>query len=115
MRNLVYRDELFPRAAYAARWTPCSRPGANGRLAATPVALLALTHERNCEAALAERLDAGLDEGALPDAEALAALFAPAAASLPAVNVELGSLGDYDVLLAGLPAATVRQPAGGAL
>ena len=114
LRNLVYRDELFPRAAYRRAFDALL--DARGERAACrgAVALLALAHERNCEAALAERLDAALDEGGLPDPEAMAALFAPAAAPLPAVNVELGSLGDYDVLLANRPAAPAPPAAGGA-
>jgi len=114
LRNLVYRDELFPRTAYRRVFDALLEAQGERAACRDTVALLALAHERNCEAALAERLDACLDEGALPDHGALAASFAPAAASLPAVNVELGSLGDYDVLLAESPAATVRQSAGGA-
>ena len=114
LRNLVYRDELFPRTAYRRAFDALLEARGERAACRDTVALLALAHERNCEAALAERLDACLDEGALPDPGALAALFAPAAASLPAVNVELGSLADYDVLLAESPAATARQSAGGA-
>ena len=112
LRNLVYRDELFPRTAYRRAFDALLEARGERAACRDTVALLALAHERNCEAALAERLDACLDEGAPPDPGALAALFAPAAASLPAVNVELGSLADYDVLLAESPTATARQAAG---
>ena len=46
----------------------------------TMVDLLALAHERACEAELAERLDADLEAGRLPDLKSLRALFAPDAA-----------------------------------
>ena len=114
LRNLVYRDELFPRAAYRRAFDALLDACGERAACRDTVALLALAHERNCEAALAAQLDASLDQGALPDPEALEALFAPAAASLPAVTVELGSLADYDVLLAESPAAAPRPAAGGA-
>ena len=83
-------------------------------LLAQRVYALALAHERGCEAALASELDACLEAGALPDPETLAALFAQRSSPLPAVNVELGSLADYDVLLAGEPVATTHATAAGA-
>ena len=114
LRNLVYRDELFPRAAYRRAFDALLDARGERAACRDTVALLALAHERNCEAALAVQLDASLDQGALPDPDALAALFAPPAASLPTVTVELGSLADYDVLLAESPAAPPRPAVGGA-
>ena len=115
LRNLVYRDQLFPRDAYRRAFEAVLDARGERAACRDTVALLALAHERNCEAALAERIDACLDAGTLPDPGALAALFAPASTPLPAVTVELGSLADYDVLLPGTPVATPpRAPAGGA-
>ena len=113
LRNLVYRDQLFPREAYRRAFDALSEAKGERRACRDTVALLALAHERNCEAALAEQLGASLDEGALPDPKALAAMFAPATTPLPAVNVELGSLADYDVLLGATPAVTMPQIAAG--
>ena len=112
LRNLVHRDQLFPREAY--RRTFQALLDAKGERAACrgTVALLALAHERGCEAALADELEACLDAGALPDPEALASSFAPISTPLPVVNVELGSLADYDVLLSRDPTAKTPVTAG---
>ena len=113
LRNLVYRDQLFPRDAYRRAFEALLDARGERAACRDTVALLALAHERSCEAALAKQLDASLDAGTLPDLEALAALFAPASTSLPAVNVELGSLADYDILLSGSPVATPPGAAAG--
>ena len=101
LRNLIYRDALFPRAAYQRTFEALL--AANGERAACrdTVALLSLAHERGCEAALARQLEVCLDAGELPDVEALRSAFAPAPQQLPSVRVELGSLADYNVLLPG--------------
>ena len=81
--GLVYRDRLFPRPAYA-RAFEALRAGLPARLACrTSVEILALAHERACEAELASVLDALLDAGRLPDMAALRARFAPDAAAMP--------------------------------
>jgi hypothetical protein len=67
------------------------------------VELLALAHERACEAELAAALEAELDAGRLPDVAALRARFAPDAAALPAVTVLHPPLGAYEEI------ATMRQ------
>jgi len=113
LRNLVYRDQLFPRGAYRRAFEALLDARGERRACHDTVALLALAHERNCEAALAEQLEACLDAGALPDIDALTAAFAPTTTPLPTVNVELGSLADYDVLLAATPTATMPQTAAG--
>jgi hypothetical protein len=70
------------------------------------VALLALAHERTCEAELAAALDADLDAGRLPDLDALRRRFEPAttsgatAVALPNVSVSLPALAIYDALCA---------------
>jgi hypothetical protein len=101
--GLVYRDRLFPRPPYA-RAFEALRAGLPDRLACrTAVELLALAHERACEAELAAALEAELDAGRLPDAAALRARFAPDAAALPAVTVLHPPLGDYEEI------ATMRR------
>ena len=67
------------------------------------VGLLALAHERACEADLAQAIDAELDAGRLPDLDLMCQRFAPDAATIPHVTVALVPLSVYDEL------ATVRQ------
>jgi hypothetical protein len=63
------------------------------------VSLLALAHERSCEAELATLLAADLAAAQLPDIAALRARFAPDPAALPEVVVHLTPLIAYEVLL----------------
>ena len=114
LRNLVYRDQIFPRDAYRRAFEALRDAKGERQACRDTVSLLALAHERNCEAALARHLERALEAGTLPDPEALAALVAPAATTMPTVRVELGSLADYDVLLTQSPATTrPRRAAGG--
>ena len=64
------------------------------------VGLLALAHERSCEAELAEGLSEDLAAKRIPDLGALRRRFTPALESFPEVEVRLGALCDYDALLA---------------
>lgn len=99
--KLVYRDQLFPREPY--------RQTFDRLIAALPeriacrqmVELLAMAHERACEAELAELLAADVAANRLPDMDALRIRFAPDPAALPDVVVELVPLVTYDVLLTG--------------
>jgi plasmid stability protein len=64
------------------------------------VALLALAHDRGCEAELAAALEAGLDAGCLPTLDELATRFSrDALAPPPAVSVHLPAVAAYDALL----------------
>ena len=63
------------------------------------VGLLALAHDRCCEAALAARLADLLTTATLPELEGLQAHFAPDPQSLPRLDVRLGSPSDYNDLL----------------
>jgi hypothetical protein len=63
------------------------------------VRLLALAHDRGCEAELAALLEADLDARRLPDLAALSQRFAPDPAALPEVVVRLTPLGDYEALI----------------
>jgi hypothetical protein len=66
----------------------------------TMVGLLALAHDRACEAELAMLLDALLDAGQLPDLARLQERFMPAPEAPPTVAVMLPEIGTYDALLA---------------
>jgi hypothetical protein len=97
--NLVYRDQLFPRTAFRSTWDALIAAESPRMACRIMVRLLALAHERGCEAELATELEAALGGGQLPDLEALEARFAPSAASSPQVTVTLPSAGTYDALL----------------
>jgi hypothetical protein len=62
------------------------------------VGLLALAHERVCEAELAAAIEEELDAGRLPDLAPLTERFAPKAAAAPNVVVALPELTVYDAL-----------------
>jgi len=71
------------------------------------VELLALAHDRGCEAELAAVLDTvldtGLDTGQAPDIAALRARFAPDPTALPNSTVQLTPLAAYEALLGADP------------
>ena len=69
----------------------------------TMVGLLALAHDRVCEAELADAISVELDAGRLPDLARLRERFAPDAASIPEVVVELASLSIYVELVSVVP------------
>jgi hypothetical protein len=97
--NLVYRDQLFPRQVYARtfdRLVACEPERVACRIM---VQLLALAHERACEAELAALLEADLDAGRSPDLKALTTRFAPDTGTIPSVTVRLGPLSAYDELI----------------
>ncbi|HEV7276041.1 MAG TPA: IS21 family transposase [Devosiaceae bacterium] len=101
--GLVYRDSLFPRPAFA-RAFEAMRAALPDRMACRlAVELLALAHERACEAELAGLIEADLEAGRLPDMAALRAHFAPDAAALPLVTVRHPPLSAYEGLAAGAP------------
>lgn len=97
--NLVYRDRLFPRAAYARAFQVLLEALSERQACKTAVGLLALAHDRGCEADLADCLTADLDAGRLPDLDRLRARFAPDPERVPDVSVHLGSLKGYEDLL----------------
>ena len=97
--NLVYRDQLFPRQAYRRTFDALLEQLSERQACRIMVELLALAHERGCEAQLAQRLASDLDAGILPDRDALRRHFSPDPQRLPQVVVKLGSLSAYDALL----------------
>jgi hypothetical protein len=102
--SLAYRDQLFPRDAYRRCFERLLASTGERAACRTMVALLALAHERACEAELAECLIADLADGRLPELHALHARFAADPAQLPEVTVDLVPLAAYDALLAGAAA-----------
>ena len=96
--NLVYREPLFPRRAYQRAFEALLASDGEKRACRTIVGLLALAHDRACEAELAEAIDAELDAGRLPDLDMLNRRFAAVPAAIPDVTVEVAPLHLYDEL-----------------
>src|SRR5271156_2248686 len=104
--NLVYRAQLFPRRAYALAFDALLAGLGERSACRAMVGLLALAHERACEAELGAVLQAALDDGVLPDLKALIERFRPRGMAPPVVIVTLPSLAIYDQI-----AATVGEAA----
>jgi hypothetical protein len=98
LMGLVYRDKLFPRQAYRRTFDVLVATVSARAACRTMVDLLALAHDRACEAELAERLTRDLDAGILPDITVLRRVFTPDAAALPAIVVTYMPLSAYDEL-----------------
>jgi hypothetical protein len=98
--NLVYRDQLFPRTAYRRAWEALIAAHPPRTACRIMVGLLALAHDRACEAELASALGTALDQGDLPDLVALQQCFTPRAGTVPHVTVSLPAAIAYDALLA---------------
>ena len=96
--NLVYRDQLFPRQAYARTFDALLAAAPARAACKTMVELLALAHDRACEAELADHLAAELDAGRLPDLGALGLRFRRNGQAIPDVVVVLTPLSAYDEL-----------------
>ena len=96
--NLVYREQLFPRRAYQRAFEAMLAAEGEKRACRIIVGLLALAHERVCEAELAEAIEVELDASRLPDLDVLARRFAPDPAAIPNITVELAPLHLYDEL-----------------
>ena len=111
LNNLVYRDQLFPRPAYRRAFEALCAEVGDKRACKVTVELLALAHDRACEAELAQVIDAELDDGRLPDLERLCARFGPNPSSMPVVVVDLVPLSIYDELAAVIPVACLRHDA----
>jgi hypothetical protein len=75
--NLVYRDQLFPREAYRLAFDALRDALPERQACRIMVDLLALAHDRGCEAELAADLAADREAGRLPDMTVLRARFTP--------------------------------------
>jgi transposase InsO family protein len=99
LKQLVYRDQLFPRIAYARAFEKLCAELSDRQACRIMVGLLALAHDRACEGELASTIEADLDAGRLPCLAELSARFQPDTASLPDVTVRLTPLSVYDELV----------------
>ncbi|WP_132314388.1 IS21 family transposase [Martelella mediterranea] len=99
LSRLVYRDKLFPRQEYRRAFEALIDRLPEQQACKITVELLALAHDRGCEAELASALSRVLGDGGLPDINALRGKFTPDAGSLPAVTVQSVSLDSYEALV----------------
>jgi hypothetical protein len=99
LRHLIYRDELFPRAAYARAWHDLDATLPARQACRVMVGLLDLAATGACEAALADRLDAILDAGQTPDLAQLQDQFAPKIPQVVDVVIPPPDLAAYNHLL----------------
>jgi hypothetical protein len=105
--NLVYRDQLFPREAFRHAWEVLLAAQPSRLACRTMVGLLALAHDRACEAELAIAPEAILDAGEVPDLTALQQRFMPATMAIPDVTVTIPAAIAYDALLSTPPLGLV--------
>ena len=106
--NLVYRDQLFPRDAYKRAFEALLAGVGDKAACRTMVGLLALAHDRGCEAELAEVIAAELDAGRLPDLERMRERFQPPTTAVPEVTIAMPTLESYDELARVVPAASAE-------
>jgi hypothetical protein len=97
--NLVYRDQLFPRPAFARAFEALREHCEERRACTVMVGLLALAHEQACETELTVLIEADLEAGRLPDLAALRTRLRPEDTPIPVIVVELAALAIYDELL----------------
>ena len=102
--NLVYRDALFPRPAYRLAWEKLLATGDPRAACKSMVSLLALAHDRGCEAELAAALTEQMQRPraagcAAIDVPALQVRFAPVPGTMPEIVVTLPPVASYDALL----------------
>lgn len=105
--HLVYRDKLFPRPEYRRAFEALCAALPERQACKIAVELLALAHDRGCEAELARELDRLIRSGELPDLGVLRRRFAPDPASLPSVSVTPVPLDSYEALVG---ATTMAEP-----
>lgn len=99
LMGLVYRDQLFPRRAFRDMFTALLEHTDEKTACRVTVDLLALAHDRGCEAELAEHLEKDLRQRRTPDIPTLRALFGPSEDTLPEVDVQMADLATYNELL----------------
>lgn len=98
-KGMVFRDALFPREAYRRTWEQLDLKLTQRQACQTIVALLEMAARDGVEGVLAQRLDALLVAGELPDVKRLREEFAPRKAELPQVTVQIPAASVYDALL----------------
>ena len=98
LNNLIYRDQLFPRPAFARAFEALHASLGDKRACKILVELLALAHERACESELAEIIAADIDAARIPNLKELRALFTPDGSAAPQVTIALASLDSYNEL-----------------
>jgi len=98
-KGMVFRDALFPRDAYRRTWEQLELKLTQRQACRTIVALLEMAARDGVEGVLAQRLDALLVAGELPDVKRLREEFAPRKAEQPQVTVEIPAASVYDALL----------------
>jgi hypothetical protein len=106
-KGLAFRDALFPREAYRRTWEQLDLQLTQRQACQTMVALLEMAARDGIEGVLAERLEALLVVGELPDVKALREEFAPRKSELPQITVVMPAASVYDALL---PSANEDEP-----
>lgn len=99
LMGLIYRDQLFPRRAFGDMFAVLLEQTGEKKACRMTVDLLALAHDRGCEAELAAQIEGDLRQNRLPDMAALRVLFSPSTEALPQVEVRLADLSSYDQLV----------------
>ena len=98
-KGLAFRDDLFPREAYRRTWEQLDLKLSQRQACQAIVALLEMAARDGVEGVLAQRLDALLVAGVLPDVKRLREEFAPLKTEVPLVTVEIPPASRYDALL----------------
>lgn len=98
-KGLVFRDALFPHEAYRRTWEQLDLRLTQRQACHSIVALLDMAARQGVEGALAQRLDALLVDGELPNVKRLREEFVPRQVELPQVTVEIPAPSVYDALL----------------
>ena len=99
LMGLVYRDQLFPRQVFRDMFELLLEQTSEKVACRMTVDLLALAHDRGCEAELAAQIEEDLRQKRLPDMAALRALFSPTIDALPQVEVRMATLSSYNRLV----------------
>jgi hypothetical protein len=96
---LAFRDDLFPREAYRRTWERHEAQLTQREACKAMVGLLELAVNHGVEAVVAERLEALLTAGELPDLKQLQHEFAPRQARCPHVELNMPAAALYDTLI----------------
>jgi hypothetical protein len=99
LMGLVYRDQLFPRRAFRDMFTLMLEKASEREACRMAVDLLALAHDKGCEAELAAQIEEDIRQNRQPDMVALRTLFTPSPEAFPIVEVRLADLSSYNQLV----------------